>query len=123
MNIDLPIVAGMISTFIFGFSTLPMLGKAFRSKDLHSYSLGNILLANGGNLVHSAYVFSLPAGPIWLLHSFHTITTGLMLLWYLRYEWRPTLPVRFGFRGISSPSALGASSSGPIPDSSAGPAQ
>jgi hypothetical protein len=123
MNIDLPIVAGMISTFMFGFSTLPMLAKAFRSKDLHSYSLGNILLANGGNLVHSAYVFSLPVGPIWLLHSFHTITTGLMLLWYLRYEWRPTLPVRFGLRGTSSPSALSTSSAGPIPDSSAGPAQ
>jgi hypothetical protein len=32
------------------------------------------------------YVFSLPAGPIWLLHTFYLITTGLMLAWYLRYE-------------------------------------
>ncbi len=31
----------------------------------------------------------LPPGPIWLLHSFHLVTTGLMLVWYLRYERRP----------------------------------
>ena len=55
----------------------------------HHYSLGNILLANGGNLIHSIYVYSLPPGPIWLLHTFHLTTTGLMLAWYARYEWRP----------------------------------
>jgi hypothetical protein len=33
-------------------------------------------------------VFSLPLGPIWLLHSFYLVTTGLMLFWYLRYAWR-----------------------------------
>jgi uncharacterized protein with PQ loop repeat len=89
MDIDVPIVAGTISTIIFAISTLPMLRKAFRTRDLKSYSLGNILLANGGNLVHSVYVFALPPGPIWLLHSFYLVTTGLMLVWYLRYEWRP----------------------------------
>jgi uncharacterized protein with PQ loop repeat len=80
---------GAISTTIFALSTLPMLFKAFRTKDLSSYSLGNILLANVGNLVYSVYVFDLPAGPIWLLHSFYLVTTALMLFWYLRYEWRP----------------------------------
>lgn len=89
MNVDLPFVAGMVSTVIFALSTLPMLRKAFHSRDLHSYSLGNIVLANGGNLVHSVYVFALPPGPIWLLHSFYLVTTGLMLVWYLRYEGRP----------------------------------
>jgi len=79
-------VAGSASTLIFACSTMPMLIKAFRTKDLGSYSLGNILLSNVGNLIHSVYVFSLPAGPIWLLHSFYLITTGLMLVWYLRYE-------------------------------------
>ena len=69
-----------------------MLRKAFQTKDLGSYSLGNILLANTGNVVHSIYVFDLPPGPIWLLHSFYLVTTGLMLLWYLRYEWRPSSP-------------------------------
>jgi hypothetical protein len=98
MNFDLPIVAGMLSTVIFALSTLPMLRKAFRTRDLRSYSLGNILLANGGNLVHSVYVFALPPGPIWLLHSFYLVTTGLMLAWYLRYEWRPRLHSRMAER-------------------------
>ena len=89
MYLELPVIAGIASTLIFAFSTLPMLTKASRTRDLHSYSLGNILLANGGNLVHSLYVFSLPAGPIWLLHSFYLITTALMLYWYLRYEGPP----------------------------------
>jgi hypothetical protein len=88
MDINLPVIAGSISTVIFALSTLPMLVKAFRTRDLRSYSLGNILLANFGNVVHSIYVFSLPAGPIWLLHGFYLVTTGLMLAGYLRYEWR-----------------------------------
>lgn len=89
MSLSLAMIAGIISTGMFLVSTLPMLTKAFRTRDLHSYSLGNILLANGGNAVHSLYVFSLPPGPIWLLHSFHLVTTGLMLAWYLRYEYFP----------------------------------
>jgi uncharacterized protein with PQ loop repeat len=88
METNLPVIAGTISTTIFVLSTLPMLLKAFQTKDLTSYSLGNILLANVGNVVHSVYVFSLPLGPIWLLHSFYLVTTGLMLYWYLRYAWR-----------------------------------
>ena len=89
MEINLPVIVGAISTTIFALSTLPMLMKAFRTKDLKSYSLGNILLSNVGNVIHSIYVFSLPPGPIWLLHSFYLVTTGLMLVWYLRYERRP----------------------------------
>ena len=88
MELNLPVIAGTTSTIIFALSTLPMLVKAFRTKDLKSYSLGNILLANVGNIIHSIYVFHLPFGPIWLLHTFHLITTGLMLIWYLRYVWR-----------------------------------
>jgi uncharacterized protein with PQ loop repeat len=88
MDINLPVIAGSISTTIFALSTLPMLLKAFQTKDLRSYSLGNILLANVGNIIHSVYVFHLPAGPIWVLHSFYLLSTALMLLWYLRYQWR-----------------------------------
>lgn len=91
MDINLPVIAGSISTMIFAFSTLPMLLKAFRTKDLKSYSLGNILLANIGNVIHSVYVFNLPLGPIWLLHTFYLITTCLMLVWYLRYERRSSV--------------------------------
>ena len=111
MDINLPIIAGSISTIIFGLSTLPMLLKAFKTKDLKSYSLGNILLSNVGNVVHSVYVFSLPPGPIWLLHSFYLITTGMMLVWYLRYEWRPSPMTRLAvdghvIRAVFSPSSV-----------------
>jgi hypothetical protein len=88
MEMNLPFFAVTISTIIFALSMLPMLLKAYWTKDLSSYSLGNILLSNLGNLIHSVYVFSLSAGPIWLLHSFYLVTTGLMLVWYFRYEWR-----------------------------------
>ena len=83
---ELTVLAGTTSTIIFAASTLPMLLKAICTKDLGSYSLGNLLLSNLGNLIHSVYIFSLPFGPIWLLHSFYLVTTALMLIWYLRYE-------------------------------------
>ncbi len=86
MNDLMPVVAGAVSSAIFAASALPMLMKAFRTKDLKSYSLPNIALSNVGNVIHSVYVYSLPPGPIWVLHSFYLVTTGLMLLWYLRYE-------------------------------------
>jgi len=85
MNIALPIIAGAISTAVFAISALPMLVKVARTRDMTSYSLSNIVLSNVGNVVHSIYVFHLPPGPIWLLHSFYLVTTGLMLVWYLRY--------------------------------------
>jgi hypothetical protein len=86
---SLPFLAGVTATLIFAASTLPMLLKARRTRDLSSYSLGNIALANLGNLVQSVYVLSLPPGPIWALHGFYLTTTGLMLAWYLRYGRRP----------------------------------
>ena len=90
MNDLIPVAAGAVSSAIFATSALPMLIKAFRTKDLRSYSLPNIALSNIGNVIHSVYVYSLPAGPIWMLHGFYMITTGLMLLWYLQYElWGP----------------------------------
>ena len=88
MAMSIPLIAGGISTMIYASGVLPMLVKAFRTKDLGSYSLGNILLANVGNIVNSVYIFDLPMGPIWLLHSFYLVTTGLMLAWYLRYVQR-----------------------------------
>ncbi|HET6694089.1 MAG TPA: hypothetical protein VFG97_07270, partial [Pedococcus sp.] len=61
---ELSVAAGVVSTVIFVVSMVPMLVKAARTKELQSYSLGNMLLTNAGNLVHSVYVFSLPPGPI-----------------------------------------------------------
>lgn len=83
---DLPLIAGSASTLIFVASYLPMLVKAVHTKDLTSYSPTNLLLANLGNAVHSLYVFSLPMGPIWALHSFYLVTSALMLFWYVRFS-------------------------------------
>ena len=84
-TLSMPTLAGLASTVIFAVSTLPMLAKAYRSRDLSSYSFGNIALANVGNAVHSVYVLSLPPGPIWALHAFYVVSSGLMLGWYVRY--------------------------------------
>ena len=84
MDTTLPMLAGMVSTAVFAGSMLPMLHKALRTRELSSYSLGNIALANVGNAVHCVYVFHLPPGPIWVLHTFYVITSALMLYWYLR---------------------------------------
>ncbi len=82
------IIAGTISTTIFMMSQIPMLMKAVRTRSLHSYSLTNILMSTGGNVIHWCYISTLPFGPIWFLHSFSSITAALMLIWYLRYEKR-----------------------------------
>lgn len=94
------ILAGTVSTVLFAASVLPMLIKAGRTRDLSSYSRGNLVLANLGNAVHSVYVLQLPAGPIWALHSFYVVTSALMLVWHLLYVPRPTR--------TSSPLPLGA---------------
>jgi uncharacterized protein with PQ loop repeat len=86
---DLSVAAGVFSTVIFAVSMMPMLVKAARTKNLDSYSLGNMVLTNAGNLIHSVYVYSLPAGPIWALHTFYLVTAAMMLVWYLRYAARP----------------------------------
>ena len=76
----------MISTSIFTLSHIPMLVRAFRTKDLRSYSAANLVLANLGNMFHWLYVAYLPFGPIWFLHSFYTLVSALMLFWYLHYR-------------------------------------
>ncbi len=86
METNLPTVAGFISTALFAVGTLPMLIKAFRTRNLASYSLGNILLSNVGNVIYSLYVFNLPPGPVWFLHSYNLLTTGLMMVWYVKYQ-------------------------------------
>jgi hypothetical protein len=94
MTISAPVIAGTVSTIFFISAELPMVLKAFRTRNLSSYSLGNILIANAGNLVYSIYVFSLPPGPIWLMHTFYLTTTAVMLAMYARYEGIPNARVR-----------------------------
>ena len=85
MGTSIELAAGTVAAIVFAASALPMLGKAARTKDLASYSRGNLVLANVGNVIYSLYVFHLPPGPIWLLHTFYAVTAALMLFWSLRY--------------------------------------
>ena len=63
-----------------------MLFKAFKTKDLSSYSLGQLALGNLGNTVYWLYVSTLPIGPVWFLQGFFSTSSALMLFCYLRYE-------------------------------------
>ncbi len=83
---DIRFLSGSVSSLMFVIGTLPMILKAFKTKNLKSYSLGNITLSNLGNLIYWIYQAGLPLGPAWFLHSFNTITTFLMLFLYLRHE-------------------------------------
>lgn len=67
-------------------------GESGSHQDLASYSLGNIVLANIGNLTYAVYVLSLPIGPVWALHGFHLCATALMLFWYVRHAGLPHSP-------------------------------
>lgn len=93
----LPLIAGSVSTVIFVASYLPMLIKAVRTKNLASYSATSLLLTNLGNAVHSLYVYSLPTGPIWALHSFYHVTSALMTVWYVRYARRTREVIRYRY--------------------------
>jgi hypothetical protein len=82
---NLPLVAGTLSTVLFAAAMLPMLVRAARTRDLASYSPGNLVLSNVANAVHCVYVFNLPAGPIWALHLAYVFASALMLGWWIRY--------------------------------------
>lgn len=83
---SIQVLAGFASSGIFISSNLPMLLKAFKTKDLSSYSLGHLALGNIGNAVYWLYVCSLPMGPAWFLQGFFSTASALMLFCYLRYE-------------------------------------
>jgi uncharacterized protein with PQ loop repeat len=83
---SIQVMAGVTSSMIFVSSNLPSLFKAFKTKDMGSYSLGQLILGNVGNWVYWLYVRSLPVGPVWYLQAFFTTASGLMLFSYLRYE-------------------------------------
>ena len=50
--------------------------------------------------MHTIYVVSLPAGPVWVLHGVYLLVTGLMLAWKLQWRHRD---------------GMGAASRGPSP--------
>src|SRR5262245_11331047 len=86
------IVAGSIAGLIFAAGNWNMLVKAWRTKDLRSYSLGQMMLNNVGNLFYWLYVLSLPFGPIYFMHGFFTFVSLLMLIWYFAYRTAPRTP-------------------------------
>lgn len=83
---DLPVLAGTVAGLLFAASALPMLVKAWRTRDVSSYSVGNLVLACVGNVVYTLYVLDLPPGPVWAMHAFYTTTTAAMLVWYVRWR-------------------------------------
>jgi uncharacterized protein with PQ loop repeat len=93
---DIPQIAGTVSTVVFAVSNLPMLRKALRTRDVSSYSLSSIAMINAANAVYSLYVFSLPFGPIWGLHTFYLVSCAIMLMLCVldhRIRARKTSPV------------------------------
>ncbi|HSG43345.1 MAG TPA: hypothetical protein VLA72_09345 [Anaerolineales bacterium] len=84
---DIQIIAGSVSTVVFVVSSFLMVYKAYATSDLDSYSLGNLIFSNLGNLIHWIYISSLPFGPIWFLHAYYTLITALMLFWYFRFRY------------------------------------
>jgi uncharacterized protein with PQ loop repeat len=86
---DVPLIAGTIATVAFAVSNLPMLRKALRTRDVSSYSLPSMIIINVANAVYSLYVFTLPFGPIWGLHTFYVISCAIMLLLCLRQRRAP----------------------------------
>ena len=66
-------MAGIASTLIFAGSTLPMVVRAARTRDVSSYSRSHLFMTNAGNAVHTVYIASLPPGPVWLLHCMYSL--------------------------------------------------
>jgi uncharacterized protein with PQ loop repeat len=89
-GISLPLIAGTISTSLYMISNLPMLLKALKTRSLKSYSFSTLALCNVGNVVHWLYIAHLPFGPIWFLHGFTSVSSALMLSWYVKYERQPS---------------------------------
>jgi len=92
---SLSIIAGMVSSFVFASSNVPMLLKAYRTKDLHSYSASNLILVNAGNLLYWLYVVTLSPGPIWVLHTFYTISSGILLVMYWQQASNPARKIEY----------------------------
>ena len=108
MSSNVPVIAGIVSTGIFAVSTMPMVAKAARTRDLSSYSGGNLLLSNLGNVLYAIYVFSMPMGPAWALYGFNLTVSATMLVYWLQYRTsRPRTEVataRTGADAVTQPS-------------------
>ena len=87
MNLQhIQIAAGLIASVIFSVSTLAMLLKTARTRNVDSFSLSSLALSNMGNIIYWLYIASLPCGPIHFLHSFYTVAMIIMLAFYVVYH-------------------------------------
>lgn len=94
MNTELlPLIAGFTSSTLFASSHFPMLWKAYRTRNVSSYSGLNFVLINIGNLIFWMYIVTLPMGPIWILHTFYTVASVVMLAMYVRFADRKGQPL------------------------------
>ena len=80
-------IAGVASTLMFAGSTLPMVVRAARTRDVSSYSRSHLFMTNAGNAVHTVYIASLPPGPVWLLHCMYSGVAAFMFAAHVR--WAP----------------------------------
>ena len=80
-------LAGVASTMMFAGSTLPMVVRAARTRDVSSYSRSHLVMTNAGNAVHTVYIASLPPGPVWLLHCMYVLVAAFMFAAHRR--WAP----------------------------------
>jgi hypothetical protein len=78
-------IAGVASTLMFAGSTLPMVVRAARTRDVSSYSRSHLLMTNAGNAVHTVYIASLPPGPVWLLHFVYSSVSAFMFAAHVRW--------------------------------------
>ena len=53
MMLNLPSLAGAISSVMFAVGTLPLVYKAFTTKNLEFYSVTSQLFNNIGNVIHA----------------------------------------------------------------------
>jgi uncharacterized protein with PQ loop repeat len=86
---QMQMIAGSVAGLIFAAGSVDMLVKAWRTKDLRSYSLGQMVLNNVGNVFYWLYVIGLPFGPIYFMHGFCTFVSLVMLIWYFTYQTAP----------------------------------
>ncbi len=80
-------IAGVTSTAMFAGSSLPMVVRAARTRDVSSYSRSHLFMTNVGNAVHTVYIASLPPGPVWLLHCMYSGVAAFMFAAHVR--WAP----------------------------------
>jgi hypothetical protein len=84
-------IAGVSSTLLFAGSSLPMVVRAARTRDVSSYSRSHLFMTNVGNAVHTVYIASLPPGPVWLLHCMYSGVAAFMFAAHVR--WAPNWTV------------------------------